>query len=158
MNKFPVLLAILLAACSSVQLQPPTYKQAIDSVGKYKYVVIPDAGITTSYAASISPNGGGAVGKEISPSGLIEGLLLKKGIVRIPASEPKFAPQLLIAKYGVSGKRELGRGAYTQEVTINLLDANSYAPIFTCSAEGFGQTEVDDIRDAIIRCLDGLKN
>lgn len=151
MKKTLILLTLIATGC--VNLQPPTSAQTTDSISKYKYAVIPDTGVVTSVAAS----NGNAVGKEFSPGNLIEGLLLKKGIFRISKSEPEFVDQLLIVKYGVSGKRDIPLMGYTQEVTINLIDAKSFTPVFTCSAEGIGATEVDDIRDAIIRCLEGLK-
>ena len=49
-----------------------------------------------------------------------------------------------------------GLGGYTLEVTIILIDAKTYDTIYSCTAEGQGSTEADDIREAITRCLSGL--
>ena len=57
--------------------------------------------------------------------------------------------------YGESGKRNRGLG-YTIEVTIQFISAKTHAPICSCTAEGQGETEADDIREAITRCLSGL--
>ena len=60
--------------------------------------------------------------------------------------------------YGESGRRNLWGGVlgYTMEVTIQFLSAQTHEIICTCTAEGLGDTEADDIRKAISRALDGL--
>ena len=47
-------------------------------------------------------------------------------------------------------------GGYTIEVTIQFVSAKSNELISSCTAEGQGQTEADDIRQAITRCLSAL--
>ena len=43
-------------------------------------------------------------------------------------------------KYGESGKRSVSLGlGYTLEVTIILIDANTYDTIYSCTAEGIGR-------------------
>lgn len=42
---------------------------------------------------------------------------------------------------------------YTIEVTIQFISANLNTLICSCIAEGQGETEADDIRQAITRCL-----
>ena len=42
------------------------------------------------------------------------------------------------------------------EVTVQFIDASSHNLIAKCSAEGFGGSEVEDIRQAIDRCLQSL--
>lgn len=49
-----------------------------------------------------------------------------------------------------------GIGGYTLEVSIQILDAKTQEPVFICTAEGQGDTEADDIRKAITRCLESL--
>ena len=103
--------------------------------------------------------GGQGFTEELAPVQLIEGMLLKKGLVRVAKSEPAFLNSLLLAKWGISGKRDVSdlmSSGYTQEVTIRLMDAESMTPVFICSAEGYGATAVSDIREAITRCLSGL--
>jgi len=57
--------------------------------------------------------------------------------------------------YGESGRRNVAFG-YTIEVTIQFISAKSHTLLSSCTAEGIGDTEADDIRKAITRCLTGL--
>jgi hypothetical protein len=57
--------------------------------------------------------------------------------------------------YGESGKRYRRLG-YTIEVTIQFVSAKNNNIVCSCTAEGQGETEADDIRQAISRCLQGL--
>jgi hypothetical protein len=61
----------------------------------------------------------------------------------------------MIVNYGESGKRNKGLG-YTIEVTIQFVSAKTNAKLCSCTAEGQGETEADDIREAITRCLTPL--
>lgn len=151
MKKIIILLFVLITGCA--QLQPVTKSQT-GSLTNYKYVVIPNEATITAGVSS----GSSAVVKELDPDNLIEGILLKKGLIRIdsPASNEKYIDKVLVVKYGVSGRRDvmLGMG-YTMEVSIAIVSAKNLTPIYTCTAEGIGSTEVDDLRQAITRCLSG---
>ena len=94
--------------------------------------------------------------KAVNPGDVIEGILLKKGYISLDSLRPEFLDETLIVKYGESGKRKVGLGGYTLEVTIYFYSARSYEAVYSCTAEGIGQTEADDIREAITRCLSGL--
>ena len=61
----------------------------------------------------------------------------------------------LIVNYGESGRREVFWG-YTTEVSIQFLAANTNDVICVTTAEGFGDTEADDIKIAINRALDAV--
>lgn len=94
--------------------------------------------------------------KSINPSDVISGILMKKGFVIVESiTNPT---QTLIVKYGQGDKREVlgGLGGYTLEVSIQILKAKTQEPLFLCTAEGQGDTEADDIREAITRCLQEL--
>ena len=69
--------------------------------------------------------------------------------------QPELVVQTVIVNYGESGRRNRGLG-YTIEVTIQFISAKTHAQICSCTAEGQGETEADDIRQAITRCLSGL--
>lgn len=97
----------------------------------------------------------GASSNEFSPTQLIEGMLLKKGLIRVDSVQDSKSGQTLIVKWGISGKRNVTRG-FVQEVTISLVGKATLSPVFTCTAEGYGATEIDDVRDAIVNCLSGL--
>ncbi len=146
MKTIIVTIFLLLSGCAT-KLIPPT-QHLSKSISSYKYVVIPE------YKDIVYINSSAA--KEMSPDDLIEGILLKKGIFRIRTQDSNNKNNLLIAKFATSGKREVMLG-YTMEVTIALLDARSLEVVYTCTAEGMGATEVDDVREAIIRCLSGIE-
>ena len=61
----------------------------------------------------------------------------------------------MLFRSGESGRRNRGLG-YTIEVTIQFISAKTKQMICSCTAEGQGETEADDIRQAIRRALDGL--
>ncbi len=146
------LLTSILVGCA---LQPPTYIQT-DSLDKYRFVEI-EAKETVS---SVQGGRGGYLRTvKVDPASLIEGVLLKRGVVKVREPSPHTAGKLLVARYGISGKRNIagGVGGYAQEVTVVLVDAATLVPVFTCTAEGIGSTEADDIREAIILCLEGLR-
>ena len=88
---------------------------------------------------------------------MITGILTKKGFIRLPELKSELKNETLIVNYGESGRRNRGLG-YTIEVTIQLISAKSSELISSCSAEGQGETEADDIRQAITRCLSALLN
>ena len=86
------------------------------------------------------------------------GILSKKGFVRLPEQKSELVDETLIVNYGESGRRDTGLGGYTIEVTIQFISAKSNDLICSCTAEGQGSTEADDIRQAITRCLSSLLN
>ena len=60
-----------------------------------------------------------------------------------------------IVNYGESGGRNRGLG-YTIEVTLQFISAETNEMVCSCTAEGQGSTEADDIRQAIKRALGAL--
>ena len=82
--------------------------------------------------------------------------MAKNGFIRLPELKNELSEETLIINYGESGRRNTGMGGYTIEVTIQFVSAKSNELISSCTAEGQGQTEVDDIRQAITRCLSVL--
>lgn len=64
--------------------------------------------------------------------------------------------ETLIVNYGESGRRGTGLGSYAIEVTIQFISASTKNQICSCTAEGRGETEADDIRKAINSCLKAL--
>lgn len=98
---------------------------------------------------------GSSTTKSVNPSDVIAGILIQKGYVILPELNPELAKETLIVNYGESGRRNRGLG-YTIEVTIQFISADTNQMICSCTAEGQGSTEADDIRQAIKRALDGL--
>lgn len=151
-----ILVSLLLNGCAPLKAPIITKN---DSLQEYKYFFITP---TNSLGSSTGGVYGGQYGvygssmsKSVNPGDVISGILLKEGLIRVPELKPELADKTFIVNYGESGRRNRGLG-YTIEVTIQLISANSHTPICTCTAEGQGETEADDIRQAITRCLSAL--
>jgi len=139
--------------CSS--LRPATSIKSL-SIDSYKYIYItPTNSLTSSSGATISGQYYSS-SKTVNPSDVITGILAKEGLIRLPEIKPELTEQTLIVNYGESGKRNTGFGGYTIEVTIQFISAKTSTLVCSCTAEGQGTTETDDIRHAITRCLSEL--
>lgn len=88
---------------------------------------------------------------------MISGYLIKKGFVILPEKDDEVLSDTLIVNYGESGRRYvyLGMG-YTTEVTIQFIAAQTNKIVCVTTAEGIGDTEADDIKEAITRALDAI--
>jgi len=130
-----------------------------ESMHGYKYIFITPTNNLTSGSASTY---GGEYGiyrittnKSINPGDVISGNLLKKGFIRVPEIRMEHLDETIVINYGESGRRNRGFG-YTIEVTIQFISAKTHQQICSCTAEGQGETEADDIRMAINRCLSAM--
>ena len=154
-----LLLSTLIHGCAV--LQAPQINKSGD-LSQYKFMVLPKTNSLSSSSASVYGGQyslyGSSASKEVNPSQIIEGLLLKRGVVSTEAVRAGEEEKTLLIKYGESGKRDVagGLGGYTLEVTIALISAKTNEVVYSCTAEGQGSTEADDIREAIHRCLSGL--
>ena len=124
---------------------------------KYAYI-----SPTKELTSSIGGTYGGQYGiygssttKSVNPSDVIAGILIKEGYIILPELKPELSNETLIVNYGESGRRNRGLG-YTIEVTIQFSSAKTNEMICSCTAEGQGETEADDIRQAIRRALTSL--
>ena len=159
-----ILANILIYSCASLKaphidpLLAPTIIRN-DTIEGYKYIFITPTSNITSSSGGIYGGQYGVYGastsKSVNPSDAISGILLKEGYTRIPELKQELLDETMIVNYGESGRRNRGLG-YTIEVTIQFISAKSHKSICTCTAEGQGQTEADDIRQAISRCLSAL--
>lgn len=145
--------SVLIISCSPLK-QATTIKN--DSIENYKYIFI-------SQTTSLTSSSGGSINgqyystsKSVNPSDVITGILAKEGFILIPDLKKELARETLIVNYGESGRRNTGFGSYTIEVTIQFVSSESNSLICSCTAEGRGSTEADDIRQAIIRCLTSI--
>ena len=152
------LLSILISSVLVISCAPlkpaTTFKN--DSIENYKYIFI-------SQTKSLTSGSGGSINgqyystsKSVNPSDVITGILAKEGYIFIPELKKELARETLIVNYGESGRRNTGFGSYTIEVTIQFVSSESSSLICSCTAEGRGSTEADDIRQAITRCLSSL--
>lgn len=144
-----VLMAGVIGGCATLK----EVKRFHDMNG-YKYAIIPQTASHTSGSGGISYDVGfgmvasGAVAKSVNPGEVIAGILMKKGYIVVDKSDRDGA---FLVKYGQGDSRMLGE---ILEITIQMLDSKTHEPLFICTAEGkMGDTETDNIRKAIARCL-----
>ena len=87
-------------------------------------------------------------------------------MVRLPELKNDLADKTMIINYGETGRRSAGLG-YTIEIIASktnttadnlktIISAKTNEVICVLTGEGMGDTEADDIRIAINRCLDEL--
>ena len=151
-----ICIILLMNACAPLRT-PVILKNA--PIERFKYVYISPTKELTSSTGSTYGGQYGVYGssttKSVNPSDVIAGMLIQKGYVILPELNPELAKKTLIVNYGESGKRNRGLG-YTIEVTIQFISAATNELVSSCTAEGQGETEADDIRQAIRRALNGL--
>lgn len=146
----------MMGACAPLRV-PVIVKKAPVEMFKYAYIS-PTKGLTSSTGCTYGGQYGiygSSITKSVNPSDVIAGILIPKGYVILPEIKPELAEETLIVNYGESGRRNRGLG-YTIEVTIQFISAETNELVCSCTAEGQGSTEADDIRQAIKRALDGL--
>lgn len=160
------LAALLLGSCGPLRT-PTVIKNA--PVENYRYAYVTETQALTSSEGHSNSNGGGFMGlfsglfsggtdittKTVNPGDVISGELAKYGFVILPELTPELEAQTVIVNYGESGSRKRGIKEAT-EVTIQFISADSKQLICSCTAEGQGQTEADNIREAIRRALSAL--
>lgn len=155
-----ILASILINSCAplKVPLIAPTIIKN-DTIEGYKYIFITPTSNLTSSSGGIYGGQYGMYGastsKSVNPSDVISGILIKEGYTRIPELKQELLDETMIVNYGESGRRYIRKG-YTTEITIQFISAKSHKSICSCTAEGIGETEADDIRQAITRCLSGI--
>ena len=150
--------SLCLASCSILVPKYATISNKPD-LSNYKYVFITPASVTTSVSGGTWGNQDNVYGStsstSFSPSEVISGYFMKQGFVRIPAITEELKAQTLVVSYGEGGRKRYGL-AYSQEVTLQVLDATTFGLICSSTAEGMGATEADDVRKATIKCLDAI--
>lgn len=155
---FLIAISLILFGCGA--LQKPTVVINED-INNFSYVYVTPTQTLSSGTAGTYYNGYSnqyySVDKSINPNDVISGFFSKNGFIKISELKKELLDKTLIINYGESGRRNVGLG-YAIEVTIQLVSAKSNTLISSCTAEGMGSTEADDIRIAINRCLSGIFN
>jgi hypothetical protein len=153
-----LILSLITFGCSFLRpakLRPATITKN-GSLDTFKFFYItPTTSLTSSSGATISGQYYSS-SKTVNPSDVITGILTKERLIRLPELKPDLTDETLIVNYGESGRRNTGLGGYTIEVTIQFISAKTSTFVCSCTAEGQGSTEADDIRQAITRCLNEL--
>ena len=149
----PLLLTLLvvLAFTSCGSLKPVTVTRNASLEG-YHYAYINSTSTKVGSTGSIYNGIGASVTRSTNPSDVISGFLMKHGFIIVPEIKPDEAKETIVVNYAETGRRNLNLG-YTIEITIQILSANDNLLLCTGTAEGQGETEADDIRIAITRCL-----
>ena len=153
---FVVCSILILGSCAPLRL-PVIVKNAPIETFKYAYIS-PTKELTSSSGGTYGGQYGiygSSTTKSVNPSDVISGVLIKEGFIILPELKSELSNETLIVNYGESGRRNRGLG-YTIEVTIQFISAKTKQMRCSCTAEGQGETEADDIRQAIRRALDGL--
>lgn len=153
---FVVCSILMLESCAPLRL-PVIVKNAPIETYKYAYIS-PTKELTSSSGGTYGGQYGiygSSTTKSVNPSDVIAGVLIKEGFIILPELKSELSNETLIVNYGESGRRNRGLG-YTIEVTIQFISAESKQMICSCTAEGQGETEADDIRQAIRRALEGV--
>ncbi|MFH0784079.1 MAG: hypothetical protein V2B20_19290 [Pseudomonadota bacterium] len=151
-------LFLALTALSCAVLKDPSYQNFNQEKADYRFVIISkrDGGIRdTGYYNKSGSGFYPSYNNLIDPNTVIRGLLLKKGYSEVSEATDDIIAQTLLVRHWPSGER-IVFGGNTLEVTIEIIAAKTSHPVFKCTAEGIGQNEADDIREATTRCLDGF--
>lgn len=152
---FIILASITLSGCAS--MRPATINKADDSVSNYRYFYVSPTGNYTG-SAGVHGNQFGVYGgetKTTNPASIISGILFKNGFIQVNEVNPTNANETMIVSFGETGRRNVNLG-YSIEVTIQFVSATTQKLICSCTAEGQGETEADDVREAIERALKPL--
>lgn len=151
-----VVMAVGLSSCGVPQYATIS---KIPDFSKYKYVYItPTQELTSIAGGAVGTQYGvysATTGKSVIPSNVIAGYFMKRGFVVVQEIDESQRAQTIVANYGESGRKNYALG-YSIEITVQLLDASTNDVISVATAEGFGETEADDIRIATLKCLDGF--
>lgn len=154
-----VIINTVLVGC--VAINPPLKPVIVSNkqdFSRFKYFVITPSATITSGTGAIYGLNGSTSSKSVNPSDLISGILTKKNFIRLSQVNADLSAQTMVVNFGESGRRNTGLGGYTMEVTIQFVSHSNNEIISSCTAEGQGITEADDISIAIERCLNKLIN
>lgn len=157
----PILALLLFSGCYSLLEPTVNYQAQGESLRDFSYVYIPSTGVKSSSNTSYIYTTTGAIPysqqRSVNPSDLISGYFIKKGYVIAPTLDPAIKDRTLIVSYGETGTRPVGiLGSYTTEITMQFISGKTSNLICTATAEGIGDTEADDVRQAIKRALDAV--
>lgn len=156
-----IVFAIGLTSCG-VTKRVPQYAtiSSTPDLSNYKYVYIHPTTDKTSVSGGVYGGQYGVYGsttsKSINPADIVAGAFIKKGFTVVPEIDKAHATQTIVINIAETGRKQYTILAYSIEMTLQLMDAYTYDLICNVSAEGMGETETDDVRQAILKCLDAI--
>lgn len=147
-----IALCISISACAL----KPVEVQKFSDITKYKYVYISKTKKVKSLGVDGTYYYTYGYTTALNPVDIIAGKFMKKGLVIV--DEVKHLDNTLIVNYAESGRRQIlsGFAGDAVEISIQVIEAATSNIVFLCSAEGQGDMEADNIRQAIDRCLEKL--
>lgn len=145
---------IVLSACSIRLLTPSVIQHS--SLDGYKYFYITPTAEKTSTTGYIYNGTGSSSTHSANPADIITGELVKRGYTRVPELINETNNKTFVINYGETGRRKANIFAYTTEVTLQFIKADTREIICISTAEGCGETEADDIRIAINRSINAI--
>ena len=142
-----LLTLIITSGCAS--MRPAKITQTEDAITNYQYFYVTPTGDYTGSSGVYGNQYGvyGGATKSTSPSSIISGILFKNGFIQVNEINPDKADKTMIVSFGETGRRNVNLG-YSIEVTIQFVSAATQNLICSCTAEGQGETEADDVRKA----------
>lgn len=144
----------MLSSCSVTLLTPSvTINEPITG---YKFFYVANTTEKTSTSGYVYDGSGSSTTRSINPSDIISGELMKRGFTKVPQITEENAERTFIVNYGETGKRDVGLFWTTTEVTLQFISAKDQSMICSSTAEGFGETEADDVRMAIERSIEAV--
>ena len=149
---FYIVVILFFTGCVSLK-DVSVYKN--EEISEYKYALINSTESLTSNVGTTINGVYVSEGKTVNPRDIISGYLMKRGFIIITEISDDIKDKTLIVNYGESGRRNILFG-YTTEVTLQFISAGTKNLVCSSTAEGIGDTEADDIKEAITRALEAV--
>ena len=150
-----VLLTGLIMTSCGITLMAPTVNISVPLTG-YKYFYVTPTEEKTSTSGYVYNGIGGSSTHSVNPADIITGCLVKKGYTRVPVLKEENLDRTFVVNYGETGRRQASWFAYTIEVTLQFIAADTHEILCVSTAEGCGETESDDIRLAINSAIEAV--
>lgn len=149
-----IIAGVLITSCS-VTLMAPTVNVTIPLNG-YKYFYVTPTEEKSSTSGYVYNGIGGSTTHSVNPADIITGCLVKRGYTRVPDLKEENLDRTFVVNYGETGRRQASLFAYTIEVTLQFIAADTHDVLCVSTAEGCGETESDDVRLAINRAIEAV--
>lgn len=149
------IVCFLAVSSCGVTLLAPSVNITVPLTG-YRYFYITPTEEKTSTSGYVYNGIGSSSTHSVNPADLITGCLVKRGFTRVPELKEENIDRTFVVNYGETGRRQASIFAYTIEVTLQFIAADTHEVLCVSTAEGCGETESDDVRIAINRCVDAI--
>lgn len=146
----------IIGGCSG--LRPVVYTGSA-SLNGYKYAyVTPTSGIVSG-SGEVYGNQSGVYGsatsRSINPADIISGIMMKNGYILVSEISDEIKDRTLIVNYAETGRRDVYLIWDAVEITVQVVSADTYELLCTCTAERLGD-DADDVRNVIARAMEKM--